>query len=135
MASTTKGYGTIVQYATTLTGSYTTLAQCRDMNDGAVTIEEVDVSHMSSPDQFREKETDWGVGKNFTLNLLYFTTHYQILWNLAVAKSQVWWKITTPDSKIYIFYGFISDIGREIPLAGRLSADVEFVVSGKPLLS
>lgn len=134
-ASTTKGYGTLVSYSDTYGGSYTTVSQFRDITDGGLTIEEVDVSHMASTDQAREKEPDWLNAENITVNLLYNTSQHQILWNLCVGRGRKYFKFVTPDSKSKIIYAFISKISNELPLAGRITGDIEFTVSGLPTLS
>lgn len=135
MADTTKGYGSVLAFATTFAGSYANLAQVRDITDPGVTIAEVDTSHMQSFKQAKEKEADWISAENLTFQMLYTQSQHTLLWNLAVSRANVFFRLTTPDGKIQIFEGFVAKIGREIPMEGRITAPVEIAVSGLPTFS
>lgn len=129
MADTTKGYGTTLGSATTSDGTYTSISQVRDIEDGGVTVEEVDVSHMASPSQAREKEPDWKNAENVTFDALYTDAQYAAL--LGFTGVMRFFKITTPDGAVTgPFQGFISALGKPVPMAGRISSNITITVSG-----
>ncbi len=129
---TTQGYGSTIKYADNEAGlaAGTALAQVLDITAGSVKVAADDVSHMASPDQAKEKEPGWKETGPSTFDLFYTKEQQADLRGLlGVTK---WFVVTTPDGATETFAGFVSDLGREIPLQGRIKSKAEITITGLP---
>lgn len=130
--ATTQGYGTTIKNGAdaAAAAAATAIAQVLDIQGGPIKVAQDDTSHMASPDQYKEKEAGWKEAGPTTFDLWYTKEATTTLRGLAgVAQT---WIVTTPDGATDTFVGFISEIGREIPLQGRIKSKVEITITGKP---
>ena len=124
LATSTKGYGSSVTMCATLAGTYVPIAQCRDIKPPGFTVEADDVSHMSSANQAKEKDTGWSEASTVTLNLLFTKTQYNTLY--ATKGTKQFFKVIDADGSMEgPFQGFVSNLSRALPMQGRVTADCE----------
>jgi hypothetical protein len=124
----TIGYGAKVSYSDTEGGSYTEIAELLDLTLPSATQPSVDATHMQSPDNYMEKIAALKEPGEYPFSMNFNATQYETVFNLqGTAK---WWKVTTPGLDYWKFPGFISELGGEMPVNDRITADVVVTISG-----
>jgi len=124
----TIGYGATVSYSATEGGSYTEIAELLDLALPSSTQSSVDATHMQSPDNYMEKIAALKEPGEYSFSMNFNATQYETVFGLqGTAK---WWKVTTPGGDYWKFPGFISELGGEMPVNDRITAEVVVTVSG-----
>lgn len=117
---------------------FTTVAEVVNITPPQLSREEVEASHLSSPDQFNEYKPGMRDGGNPTITMAFLPgdlTHQNILDDYH-SNSLVNYQITYPDGAIFDFSGFVTGYApSEAGNNERLTVEVTFRVSGKPVLT
>jgi hypothetical protein len=130
MAATTAtiGYGATVSYSDTENGSYTPIAEILDLALPELTQDSVDATHMESPDNYMEKIPALKDPGEYTFSFNFNNDQYETVFGMVGTAK--WWMIQSPGGDAWIFPGFISGLGGEMPVNDRIVAEVTLTVSG-----
>lgn len=131
-ADSTKGYGSTVQTSTTSGGTFTALAQVKDITPPNLTVDADDVKHMSSTGQFKDKEPGWIDSDNPSFDMLFTKAQFNTLIGYAAAGTKMWWKFIDPAGNYEKCEAFVSKVGRSIPMEGRIMCVIELTVTQLP---
>lgn len=142
MSEAISGPGFLLQLGSTAgdAGSFTTIAEVKDITGPAVSLDVIDVTNQSSPDQYEEiipsirraGEVDFDV--NFNPNN---ATHNDTTGLLFIANNKVkrGYRLDLNNGNHYLaFDAYCIGFQVKAPVAGVLSGTVKLRVTGKPRL-
>jgi hypothetical protein len=124
----TIGYGAALAYSDTENGSYTSVSEVLDMEIPRFTQDTVEATHMESPNNFIERIAALKDPGEYTFTINFNKTQYDTLDGLAGTTK--WWRVQTPADDTWKFQGFISEIGGEMPLNDRITAEIVITITG-----
>jgi hypothetical protein len=123
--------GTNAQSGTNLTGTnLVALSEILDVKLPGVTVDEIDITHMTSDNSYKEFAPGWFTADDLTVRANYLKAQTATVDGL-VGTSKTW-KITLPDTSYWYFTGWLKVVAGEAPLADRITADWTFKITGKP---
>jgi len=132
----TKGHSTKLEFgdAATVAGSttWTPVAKITEITPpNAIEAEDIDTSHMESPDQFNEYEPGWAEGGEVELTIQYDKEQNEDVYALfRVPKA---YRITFVDgSKWHLNNSYVKAFGNEVERKGIVTAKITIKISGKP---
>ncbi|MEM8738262.1 MAG: phage tail tube protein [Planctomycetota bacterium] len=134
MPDTTPGHSATFEFGDEATvaasNSFTKLAGVTEIGGIAIEADDVDVSNMDSPEQFREFDPGWADAGEVEITLQFAKTQNTTLYGLfRVPKG---FRVAFADGSTWEFDGYIKGIGNEIEREGIVSATVTAKISGKP---
>jgi len=122
-------------------GSFTTVAEVKDITGPAVSVDIVDVTNQDSPGGFEEiiptirraGEVDFDVNFNPTSG-----THDGLTGLLYLANNKIkrGWRLLLQDSGDHYWYfdGYVTGFQTKAPVAGVLSGTTKIKITGQPLI-
>ena len=126
-----------IGHGTTLTCSLgtvtTTVAQCRSVSVGGVTVNPVNITNMDSDEGFAEYIPGIASPGTLALDLIYaetMATAWAVLFETKTARINQTWTLTFPDDSTYVVTGFLSEFGLEVPYGEALSNTVTIQATG-----
>lgn len=128
------GYGFILTHATTQAGTYTAIGAIAEIKPTKITVDKVEVKRNDSPDLYGEKIPGWKDGGEYDVKVVYDGAQYVILNGLIGVPT--WWKFSRPvaagqaTAATTAFFGFISELGDEVPLKEYQSTEFKITLSG-----
>ncbi len=131
MSNAIAGWSTTLGYSAD-GNAYTTLAEVEDISGPAVSVTVIDVSHLTSPLEWKEKLDGFADAGEVTFKLNFLKAEYAALFNLVDNGGLYYWKVSSPQQSTWVMRGFISKLGSMIPTDGKISTDVTLSISGKP---
>lgn len=129
-----KGHSTKIEYgnAATVAASttWTALAKITELGGVNVEAEDIDVSHMESPDQFEEFDPGWANGGEVEATIQFEKTENETVYGLfRVPKG---FRMVFVDGSKWNLNGYIRSFGNEVERKGIVTAKIKIKVSGKP---
>lgn len=138
--NTTKGHSIVVGYAdeianlatvTQATAGFTAIANLVDIpNPGGPEAEDIDISHMLSPEQYEEFAAGWANSGEAALTIQYEKTQAAAL--IALFRTRKTWRVTFLDNSVWCFQGYIKAYGKETPRKEYIRQTITLKLSGKP---
>src|SRR5688500_4393426 len=130
----TKGHSTKLEFgdAATVAGSttWTPVAKITEITPPNVEAEDIDVSHMESPDQVNEYDPGWAEGGEVEATIQYEKAANETVYNLfRVPKG---YRIVFVDGSKWNFDGYMKAFGNEVERKGIVTAKITIKLSGKP---
>ena len=130
--------------ATTVITCFTSLADVKSINVGGVEIAEMDTTHLTSANAFKESLASWGKEKPISFNSYYSEAQaITLMETIAFGRVTYSWQVAFPDptaptdTTVSVFHatGFISDV--EWPEFSSDSADavmlnIKITPTGRP---
>lgn len=113
-----------------LTG-ITDLAKVTDIKPPKVDADDIDVSHMESPEQFKQFAAGWANGGEVECTIQFDKTKNAAIYG-AFRKNRVF-RVTFFDGSVWGFKGYIKGFGNEVEREKIVTATITAKVSGKPL--
>jgi len=120
--------GNQADFATSTT--FTKLAKLTELGGITLEAEDVDVSHMDSPDQFEQTDPGWANAGSVEATLQYEKAQQEDVLDLfRVPKG---FKVAFSDGSFWGFSGFVASVGNEVERKGIVTLKVKIRISGKP---
>ena len=129
------GYGTILQIRTS-TGPdvWLKIGEQMKLKLPSIKVDTVDATHSESPDGFREYIPGLADGETAGFDVNYYGGDASIATLLTYLRTTVTARVVLPNGYIWNFTGIMTSFGGEAPEDGKMTASVEFKVTGKPTL-
>lgn len=122
------GYGSKFYYGSAITGPWTEIAEVITCPPPSPEVDEAEVTHQQSPDQYREFIASLIDPGEFELELNYRAdTHEFLMTNIAVNQ---YFRVELPDGSTFDFRGYIKGIANENPIDDRIMATATIRVGG-----
>jgi hypothetical protein len=142
MSTTTAiiGKGTTIGYAAdgTTAGSFTLLAEIKDVGAPKVTIAEAEATHYTSPNGAEEFIPGWLNGGEVDIKGNYINSDRTVIEGMLQVMK--WWQIILPKqgSEVtaggnWMCRGFIKALGADIPLKEAIQTHFSVKFTGKPV--
>lgn len=133
------GYGVIIGVGDGASAeAFTDIAEVIDVNGPGYSKDVIDVSHASSPDKYREKIAGFIDAGEVTLTANMTQSDFASLLALLEAEALNNYKLTIPDDNFstlptIVFAAHITSLSSPIPTQDKVTMDVTFTISGKPV--
>lgn len=130
------GYGTLFKKKTG-PAAYTTLAEVVEFEPPETTIDSVEMTHMTSPERWREYKPGLKDAGETTLtyNLIPGVADDDVVTDAIEAGGLSEWQIEYPNGATLDVKGFFTSHSRATPLEDRMTGAATFKISGKPVLT
>lgn len=126
-----KGHSVKFSYADPGTPTtYTAVAKVIDITPPNVEADDIDVSTMDSPDQFKEFTASWADGGECELTIQFSKQENGTIYSLFRADKA--FKIEFSDGSNWTFNGYIKAFGNEVDREGVITTPITIKVSGRP---
>ena len=134
----TKGYGTKVAYSDVnddgeATGSYTDFARVTNFGGIDVEADDIDVSHLESPNAFKEFIAGWADGGELEIDVQFHKDGADAVW--ALYRLDKSFQTTFVDGSTWTVGGYIKKFGQEVEKDGIISTKLTVKVSGEPIFA
>lgn len=127
------GVGTTIGHSTVDAGSFTTLAEVKNIGGPNPTVNKVDLTHLTSDDETEESTAGLIVPGVVDFVLNFTASVYNTL--LGFLRLQKDWKITYPSGDYHEFQGYIVGLPMETPAADStesITVSVSVQITGLP---
>jgi hypothetical protein len=128
-SKTKLAYGDQETYAAS--GAFTPIAKVIDINPPNIEADDIDVSHMESPDEHKEFDPGWADGGEVELTIQYEKAKNATVYGLFRQKKG--WEMEFSDGSVWGFDGYIKGFGNEVDREGIITLVITIKVSGKPV--
>ena len=105
-------------------------AAITEITPPSVTADDIEVSHMQTPEQFKDFDPGWAESSEVELQIQYDKEQNETVYGLFRLKRG--YRMTFVDGAKWLFVGFISEFGNEVDREGIITANVKVKVTGKP---
>lgn len=126
----TFGFGIKIGYATTEGEEPTYLAKVFNLPFPTPEASDAQVTHLVSPDRFREYVKGWKEPGEVQLDLRFTEAQYDTL--LSLGDDNLFWTISFPSGSTLTFEGYIKTVGGAKQLDDAVQQQLTIKVSGKP---
>jgi hypothetical protein len=130
----TQGYETILSYGNMPTASgstaWTDFAGILDIKPPKIESEDIDVSNMASPGQFKQFTAGWANGGEIEVKIQFEKTQNATVYGLF--RTNKGFKITFADGSTWLADGYIKSFANEVDREKIVTADIGVKVSGQP---
>ena len=116
--------------------TWTDLATITDITPPEVGADDIDVSHMESPNEYKQFQPGWADSGEVTVTVQMDKTQQAALW--ALFRVPKGFRITfndVPTGSTWKFDGYINKFGNEVERAGIVTAKLTVKVTGEPLFT
>lgn len=110
--------------------TWVAFAKVTDLTPPKPEIDDIDVSHMESPDEWKEYEPGWKEGGEVDVTIQYAKAQNAAV--LALLGVKHGFRITFVDGSKWQWDGYLKSTGNEVEREGIVSTVVTVKVSGKP---
>lgn len=132
--SVTQGYETIFSYAATAGAtSWTDFAGIDDIKPPKIEAEDIDISNMTSADQFKEFVAGWANGGEAEVKIQFEKAQNATIYGLF--RTTQGYRITFSDGSTWVFTGYIKSFANEVEREKIVTATVMVKISGKPVFT
>jgi len=132
------GYDTELAFASVLAPTtFVALAEVFEVTPPSFTVDQVEATHMASPDRTREyipTLTDPGTA-SAVMNFVPGSATDTLILGLRTSGATVPMRITYPNNETVTFDGFIAAYTPNVPLDDRMTAEVQIKVTGAVVVS
>ncbi len=137
-----KGSKTKIAYgsaATYDTSSFTNFATVLSVKPPKVEADDIETSHMDSPEDYKEFVAGWADGGTVSATIQFEKTQNAAIY--ALFRQDKGFKITFPDAtdptagSTWKFNGFIKTFANEVEREKLITADIDIKISGKPVFT
>lgn len=136
-SNTTPGHSTKFEYgnATTFAAStsWTEFAQILEIAPPEVEADDIEVSHMQSPDQFKQYDPGWADGGEIEMKIQFEKTGAAAAY--ALFRQKKGFRETYQDGSTWKIDGYIKKFGGTTEREGVVIVEITFKVSGKPVFT
>jgi hypothetical protein len=129
--STKLAYGDAANYADSET--WTDFAKITEITPPNVEADDIDISHMDSPDQFKEFTAGWADGGEVECTIQFAKAANAAVYGLF--RQDKGYKVTFVDGSTWELNGYMKAFGNEVEREGIVTANVTIKVSGKPVFT
>jgi hypothetical protein len=134
LPNVTQGYETILSYGNMPTASgstaWTDFAGILDIKPPKVESEDIDVSNMTSPNQFKQFVAGWAMGGEIECKIQFEKSQNATVYGLF--RQNKGFKITFSDGSTWTADGYLKTFSNEVDREKIVTADVQVKVSGQP---
>ncbi|RZJ44971.1 MAG: hypothetical protein EON87_08645 [Brevundimonas sp.] len=131
-----KGFGTLVEYITTLPSTYGTIGELVAVTPPSKTRDTIDVTHMASPDGYREFIAALRDGGEASLTFNYTKAGFTVLTTIFDSDALKTFRITLPDASTFVFDGLLTEAPLDnVEVDGKVAMSATIKVSGKPVFT
>lgn len=134
---TTPGHTTIFEYGNQSnyadSTTWTKVGQITDIDPPEVEADDIEVSNMESPDQFKEFDPGWADAGEIELEAQYEKANAAAVY--GIFRTRKGFRMTFQDGSTWKFNGYLKKLGGEIDREGIVTQKLTFKVSGKPLFT
>ncbi len=117
---------------TTLSGATTgAIGKLKNISVGGISVTDVDVSHLTSTDRFKEFAAGMKDPGTLDGSLVYESGTGEDLLD-AVGGENETWTLTFPDGSTFACSGYMKSLGMEVPEDGAITRSISIKLSGKP---
>lgn len=137
MSNASIGYGTFFHISQDAGSSWIEIAEVYDITPPSSTVDQIDVTHMQSPNRQREfiaGLSDPG-SASFEMNFIPGSASDLKIQEIRGTGEQVLCRITFPNAVTWIFTGQVESYEPAIPTEDKMTASVSFKVSGSTVAS
>ncbi len=123
-------------FGATLAGTTTTsVGQLRNISFPGLSVDDVDISNMDSPDAYKEFVAGMIDGGTVEFEGVWEVTDMAALYATAKSRVAEIWTITFPDSgtATFTFTGYINSLGGSIPYDGEITMNGAIKITGEPV--
>jgi hypothetical protein len=134
----TKGHSVIMEYGNQATHGastvWTTMGNITDITPPNVEADDIETSHMLSPEQFKTFMAGWADGGEVELTIQYEKAKNAELYSLFRQDKgfRLMFADPAPSGSKWNFSGYIKAFGNEVDREDIISADITVKISGKP---
>lgn len=139
MSDGVAGYGCKFGIADAATTSVTAFAEVTNISGPGIEADDIDMTHMQSPDKYREYISGLIDGGQVDIELNY-TADQSTTFMSLIGVSRVFGiefadstSTASADRSKFIFSGYEKSVGFELPLDDKISTTANFKISGKPV--
>ncbi|MEM6560041.1 MAG: phage tail tube protein [Planctomycetota bacterium] len=129
--STTIAYGDDATYADS--SGFTEFANVTGITPPKAEADDIDVTHMTSPEQWKEYEAGWADGGEVEFTVQFDKSQTSAVFGLF--RQNKGYEITFSDGSTWGITGYIKAFGDEIDREGIVTTTLTIKVSGKPAFS
>jgi len=136
MSNAIAGPGFLLQVD--ITGTYTTIAEVKDINGPETSVDVVEVTNQDSPDNFEEiiPTLKRGGTTSFDVNFVPADTTHTGLLAYLNGRSKESWQIVIPGTGLSVqFSGYVVKWGPKFPVANVATATMDIRVSGPVVIA
>lgn len=130
------GKGTTLGYTNTTTATaatfYTSIAELFSVGAPDTDIDEAEVTHYTSDNDFKEFVAGWEDGGEVEFECNYIKTTVTALTTTVTKRTKRNWKITLPDTSIWVFPGYLKKLGGDTPNTEKATIKGTIRLTGKP---
>lgn len=126
--SVTFGYGNQSTYQASTT--FTDVAGVVEITPPKVSADDIDVSHMTTPDQFKDFDPGWAAGGEVELTIQFDTEQNEDVYALFRVKKG--FCIAFVNGSRWLLTGYINEFGDEPDREDIVTTKIKIKVSGKP---
>ncbi|WP_156380767.1 phage tail tube protein [Pseudolabrys sp. Root1462] len=129
------GYGTILQIRTS-TGPdvWLKIGEQMKIKPPSFKVDTVDATHTESPDAFREYIAGLADGESMSFDINYVPGDSSVATLLTYLRTAVTARVVFANGYIWNFVGIQTSFAPDAPEDGKMTAAIEFKVTGKPTL-
>ena len=116
--------------------TFTTIAEVNSISNSK-TRDLIDVTALDSSGGYREKIPGFRDGGEYTFNMNFTIANYSII-NTEFESSTVRnWQLLMPNTEasVFAFAGYVTTVGKTIPLDDKVNCDVTISVTGQETLT
>jgi hypothetical protein len=138
MSNGTKAYGSIIAWSTTENGSYTAVAQSKDLAGPSPEIGDIDMTNNDSPNNTKEYYPGGGLIEpgELEFQLIYEKGQCDDLYTTFGDGIGYWYRETFPDGSQWKFPGYIKGFGTEGETDdGLFENNITLKLTGKPVFT
>lgn len=130
-----KGHSVIFAYGNqssyTASTTWTDIAGLLEITPPKLKADDIDVSHMLTPDQIKEFEAGWAEGGEAELKIQFEADQAEDVYGLfRITKG---YRVTFVNGATWKLTGYINEFGDEVDREGVITTSIKVKVSGKPL--
>lgn len=131
---TTPGHSTKFYYGTLPTQNASTswfeIGQITEISPPELEADDVEVSNMQSPEQFKQFDPGWADAGEVELTVQYTKAQATTLY--GIFRQPKLFKIQFEDGSVWEYQGYVKKLGGEIDREGVITQTVTTKISGKP---
>lgn len=135
--NTTPGHSTKFEFGNQATfaasTTWTDVAQIVDISPPEIEADDVETSHMQSPNQFKTFDPGWADAGEVELTVEYEKAAGTTLYGLFRTKKG--FKMTFEDGSSWGIDGYIKKLGGEVDREGLVTQTITVKISGKPVFT
>lgn len=130
----TKGHGVQIGHAapaTAIGGVFTPFAKVTEIGGIEIEADDIETSHMESPNQFREWSAGWADAGEVEFTIQFDKANAADVWGLF--RQDKTFRVTFKDGSRWLLAGFLKKFGTEVDREGLITVPLTIKISGEPV--